>query len=66
MNTTLVGREASMDVRKPMHFVGVYHNIRYYRGDDGKIHCLFGWSPKSFASVKSFQYAVRKWESEDE
>lgn len=48
-----------------MTFIGVYHNIKYYT-KDSKIHCLFGWRPKTFGSIKQFQHAVRKWENEDE
>lgn len=66
MNTTLVGREASVDTRQAMTFRGMYHNVRYYECDAGKIHCVFGWAPKTFGSVKQFQHAVRKWETEDE
>jgi hypothetical protein len=65
MNTTIVGQEASMDTRVEQTFLGVYHNIRYYTSG-GKIHCLFGWMPKTFDSVKQFQHAVRKWENEDD
>lgn len=49
-----------------MKFLGVYHTVKYYQADGGKIHCLFGWVPKTFDSVAQFQHAVRKWENEDE
>lgn len=65
MNTTLVGQEVTVDTRQAMQFRGVYHNIRYYEGPDGQFHCVFGWAPKQFKTVRQLQHAVRKWENED-
>lgn len=49
-----------------MTFTGVYHNVKYYTDGAGNIHALFGWKPTMFGSLAKFQYAVRRWESEDD
>lgn len=46
-----------------MHYIGTYKGIKYY-SDKGRIHCLFGWVPKDFGSIRSFKLAVTKREKE--
>ena len=42
-------------------FLGRYKGVSFYT-DRGTIRCLFGWVPKSFASIRAFKCAVTRWQ----